>query len=101
MDILNNFFSLIVENFLKSLLLIKYSSYRFRDFRINYYANAIRPIEVDLLIGDSTKARAKLGLECKCHLPVLVKDMMQSDLKLMQQDQYLTDRGYTTLNYFE
>jgi GDPmannose 4,6-dehydratase len=60
-----------------------------------------RPTEVDLLIGDPTKARTKLGWECKYDLPSLVKDMMQSDLKLMQKDQYLKDGGYTTLNYFE
>jgi GDPmannose 4,6-dehydratase len=60
-----------------------------------------RPTEVDLLIGDPTKARTKLGWECKYDLPELVKDMMQSDLKLMQKDQYLKDGGYQTLNYFE
>jgi GDPmannose 4,6-dehydratase len=60
-----------------------------------------RPTEVDLLIGDPTKARTKLGWECKYDLPDLVKDMMRSDLKLMQKDQYLKDGGYNTLNYFE
>lgn len=60
-----------------------------------------RPTEVDLLIGDPTKAKTKLGWECKYDLAALVKDMMQSDLKLMQKDQYLKDGGYTTLNYFE
>ncbi|MFZ2430620.1 MAG: GDP-mannose 4,6-dehydratase [Lutibacter sp.] len=60
-----------------------------------------RPTEVDLLIGDPTKARTKLGWECKYDLPALVKEMMQSDVKLMQKDQYLKDGGYTTLNYFE
>jgi len=60
-----------------------------------------RPTEVDLLIGDPTKAKTKLGWECKYDLPMLVKDMMQSDIKLMKKDQYLKDGGYTTLNYFE
>jgi GDPmannose 4,6-dehydratase len=60
-----------------------------------------RPTEVDLLIGDPTKARTKLGWECQYDLAALVKDMMQSDLKLMQKDQYLKNGGYTTLNYFE
>lgn len=60
-----------------------------------------RPTEVDLLIGDPTKAKTKLGWECKYDLQALVKDMMQSDLKLMQKDQYLKEGGYTTLNYFE
>ena len=60
-----------------------------------------RPTEVDLLIGDPTKAQSKLGWKCKYDLPALVKDMMLSDLKLIQKDQYLKDGGYTTLNYFE
>ncbi len=60
-----------------------------------------RPTEVDLLIGDPSKAKNKLGWECQYDLPALVKDMMQSDLKLMQKDQYLKDGGYATLNYFE
>ncbi|WP_035668048.1 GDP-mannose 4,6-dehydratase [Flavobacterium sp. 83] len=60
-----------------------------------------RPTEVDLLIGDPTKAKTKLGWECKYDLPALVKDMMQSDLKLMRKEQYLKDGGYATLNYFE
>ena len=60
-----------------------------------------RPTEVDLLIGDPTKAKTKLGWELEYDLPALVKDMMQSDLKLMTKDQYLRDGGYETLNYFE
>ena len=43
-----------------------------------------RPTEVDLLIGDPTKAKEKLGWEPEYDLASLVKDMMQSDLKLMQ-----------------
>ena len=60
-----------------------------------------RPTEVDLLIGDPTKAREKLGWECQFDLADLVKDMMQSDLTLMQKDQYLIQGGYATLNYYE
>lgn len=60
-----------------------------------------RPTEVDLLIGDPTKAREKLGWECQFDLADLVTDMMQSDLTLMQKDQYLIQGGYATLNYYE
>ena len=60
-----------------------------------------RPTEVDLLIGDPTKAKEKLGWIPEYDLASLVKDMMQSDVKLMQKDQYLKDGGYTALNYFE
>jgi GDPmannose 4,6-dehydratase len=60
-----------------------------------------RPTEVELLIGDPTKANTKLGWVPEYDLQALVKDMMQSDVKLMQKDQYLKDGGYRTLNYFE
>ncbi|MGB0788766.1 MAG: GDP-mannose 4,6-dehydratase [Marinirhabdus sp.] len=60
-----------------------------------------RPTEVDLLIGDATKAKEKLGWVPKYSLKELVDDMMQSDLKLMKKDNYLREGGYTTPNYFE
>lgn len=60
-----------------------------------------RPTEVDLLIGDPTKAKTKLGWIPEYDLPALVKDMMQSDIKLMQKEQYLKEGGYRILNYFE
>ena len=60
-----------------------------------------RPTEVDLLIGDASKAKEKLGWVPKYDVQGLVKDMMQSDLKLMQKDGYLKDGGYDVLNYFE
>ena len=60
-----------------------------------------RPTEVDLLIGDPTKAKEKLGWEPKIQVAELVEDMMSSDIKLMQKDKYLEDGGYQTLNYFE
>tara|TARA_B110000971_G_scaffold166299_1_gene170380 strand:- start:2098 stop:3225 length:1128 start_codon:yes stop_codon:yes gene_type:complete len=53
-----------------------------------------RPTEVDLLIGDPTKAKEKLGWVAEHDLASLVKDMMQSDLKLMQKEQYLKKGGY-------
>ncbi|MGV3596880.1 MAG: GDP-mannose 4,6-dehydratase [Bacteroidota bacterium] len=60
-----------------------------------------RPTEVDLLIGDPTKAKTKLGWEPKYDLKALVDDMMRSDLKLMKKDKYMRDGGYKTMNYFE
>ena len=60
-----------------------------------------RPTEVDLLIGDPTKAETKLGWTREHKLEDLVNDMMQSDLHLMTKDQYLKDGGYKTMNYFE
>ena len=60
-----------------------------------------RPTEVDLLIGDASKAREKLGWIPEYDLNALIKDMVQSDLKLMQKDKYLKDGGYKILSYFE
>ena len=60
-----------------------------------------RPTEVDLLIGDPTKAKSKLGWVIEHDLGSLVKDMMQSDVTLMQKDQYLKKGGYSTNNYYE
>ena len=60
-----------------------------------------RPTEVELLIGDPSKAKNKLGWVPKITLPELVEDMMKSDLTLMKKDQYLKVGGYQTLNYFE
>tara|TARA_B110000977_G_scaffold60068_1_gene81580 strand:+ start:97 stop:1224 length:1128 start_codon:yes stop_codon:yes gene_type:complete len=63
--------------------------------------NYFRPTEVDLLIGDPTKAKEKLGWECQYELIDLVKDMMLGDLNLMRKDLYLKDGGFKTLNSFE
>ncbi len=60
-----------------------------------------RPTEVELLIGDATKAKQKLGWEPQIKLPELVKDMMQNDLKLMHKDAFLKEGGYRIKNYFE
>ena len=60
-----------------------------------------RPTEVDLLIGDPSKAKLKLGWQPKYDLQALVSDMVKSDLHLVKKDDYLKKGGYTTLNYFE
>jgi GDPmannose 4,6-dehydratase len=60
-----------------------------------------RPTEVDVLIGDSTKAKTKLGWEPEHDLASLIKDMIQSDVKLMRKDQHLKKAGFYTNNYFE
>ena len=60
-----------------------------------------RPTEVDLLIGDASKAKDKLGWEPEIKLKELVEDMMISDLKLMKKDLFLRDSGYNTPNYYE
>ena len=64
-------------------------------------AKYFRPTEVDLLLGDPTKAETKLGWKREYKLEALVNDMMQSDLKLMTKDVYLQNGGYKTMSYFE
>lgn len=63
--------------------------------------NYFRPTEVELLIGDATKSKTKLGWEPKYDLPALVKDMMQADLELFKRDTYLLEGGHRVLNYHE
>lgn len=60
-----------------------------------------RPTEVDLLIGDATKARTRLGWEPEYSLSDLIRDMMVNDIKLMKKESYLREGGYKILNYFE
>jgi GDPmannose 4,6-dehydratase len=60
-----------------------------------------RPTEVDLLIGDASKAQKQLGWIPKYDLPALVKEMVISDLHLVKKDDYLKKGGFTILNYFE
>ena len=56
-----------------------------------------RPAEVDLLLGDSTKARKELGWLPKYDLPMLVKEMVQSDLELAKKEKTLREHGYKVL----
>ncbi len=60
-----------------------------------------RPTEVDLLVGDASKAKKELGWEPKHNLASLIKDMVQSDLKLFERDKYLLEGGHKVLRYDE
>ena len=60
-----------------------------------------RPTEVELLIGDATKARTRLGWEPEYSLAALIEDMMKNDIKLMKKESYLKEGVYKILNYFE
>jgi GDPmannose 4,6-dehydratase len=60
-----------------------------------------RPTEVDLLIGDPSKANNKLGWKPKYNVHTLVEDMMRSDIALMKKDKFLKDSGHEIMRYFE
>jgi GDPmannose 4,6-dehydratase len=60
-----------------------------------------RPTEVELLIGDPSKAMNKLNWKPQYDLQGLVTDMMQSDITVMKKDAWLQEGGFRTMNYFE
>ncbi|RZJ58548.1 MAG: GDP-mannose 4,6-dehydratase [Hymenobacter sp.] len=60
-----------------------------------------RPTEVELLIGDPTKAKVQLGWEPSYDLPALVQEMVRADLKVFQRDAYLQAGGHAITNAYE
>ena len=60
-----------------------------------------RPTEVDILLGDPSKAHEKLGWNPQYDLDGLIREMVDSDLVMMKKENYLRKGGYNILNYFE
>jgi len=60
-----------------------------------------RPTEVDLLIGDPTKAHTVLGWKPKYDLPMLVCEMVQSDVDLFKREKLLKESGFDIKNQYE
>ena len=60
-----------------------------------------RPAEVDLLLGDASKAKNKLGWVAKCTVAELCKEMVQADLVLFKRDQYLLEGAHKVINQKE
>jgi GDPmannose 4,6-dehydratase len=60
-----------------------------------------RPTEVDLLIGDPTKAREKLGWVPKYDLPALIKEMVHADVELFRREKILKESGFEIRNQYE
>ena len=60
-----------------------------------------RPTEVDILVGDCTKAKQKLGWTPKYDFKMLINDMMASDIKLMKKDDYLMRNGFNIIPSLE
>jgi len=64
-------------------------------------ARYYRPTEVDLLIGDPTKANEKLGWKPKYDLPMLVKEMVNADVQLFRKEKILKESGFYIKNQYE
>ncbi|QJB34096.1 GDP-mannose 4,6-dehydratase [Chitinophaga oryzae] len=64
-------------------------------------ARYFRPTEVELLIGDPTKAQTRLNWKPQYDLPALVKEMVAADVELFRREKLLKDAGYKVLNQFE
>lgn len=60
-----------------------------------------RPTEVDLLLGDPTKAKQKLGWTAKYNVNELAKEMVESDIEIFRKDIILKESGFQTLRQFE
>lgn len=60
-----------------------------------------RPTEVELLIGDASKAKKDLGWEHTHSLEQLVEEMMKADVELFKRDKYLLAGGHKVMNYHE
>jgi GDPmannose 4,6-dehydratase len=58
--------------------------------------NYFRPTEVDLLIGDASKAREKLGWQPTCNLQQMIEEMIKADLEEARKDQLLQSGGFQT-----
>jgi len=64
-------------------------------------ARYYRPTEVDLLIGDPTKAQQKLGWKPKYDLAMLVKEMVNADVQLFRKEKILKESGFHIKNQYE
>ena len=64
-------------------------------------ARYFRPTEVELLIGDATRAMEKLKWKPKYDLPALVREMVEADIDLFKKDKYLKEGGHKIFNYYE
>lgn len=60
-----------------------------------------RPTEVDLLLGDATKAHQQLGWHPEYELEDIVRDMVMSDVKLMKRERHLQEGGFAIRSYFD
>ncbi|EKB51335.1 GDP-mannose 4,6-dehydratase [Cecembia lonarensis] len=87
----------IDEKFAKNILEVDQLKNKKGDVLVEIDPRYFRPTEVDLLIGDATKAKEKLGWVPKYDLAALVDDMMESDIALFKRDFELLKAGHKIL----
>lgn len=80
---------------------LNHDALRFGQTIVKVDPKYYRPTEVDLLIGDASKARKKLGWKPRCNLDELIEEMINADLLLAKKYEYLKINGFKTANYFE
>ena len=60
-----------------------------------------RPTEVETLLGDASKAKAKLGWAPKISFEEMVKEMVEEDYKIATKDRLVNEHGFKSMNYYE
>ena len=61
-------------------------------------ARNFRPTEVETLLGDTSKAKEKLGWESKITLQEIVHEMMENDINIAKRDSLIREHGFDTTN---
>jgi GDPmannose 4,6-dehydratase len=84
-----------------SKLISAESKMKVGDIIVKIDPKYFRPTEVELLIGDSSKAKKELGWELSYDLDSLIDDMVMSDLQLFKRDNYLKEGGHKFFQYHE
>ncbi len=90
-----------IDKAIQSRLQISNPNLHTGDVVVKVDKKYFRPTEVDLLIGDASKARKLLGWKPRYDLQGMVREMTLSDLHLMKKDKFLRSGGFSTLSYFE
>ena len=71
------------------------------DILVRVDPRYFRPTEVDILIGDATKAKEELGWQPEYTLDQMIEEMVNSDLKEAKKERFLKQNGFEVKNYFE
>ena len=71
------------------------------DLRVQVDPKYFRPTEVDLLIGDASKAERNLGWKSKIEVSELVRDMVRADMVKFEKDKLLRDGGHRVPEFNE